>query len=154
MKHPLSDKLHQVHSFLKNLNANALASYVREACDVLESEKKESVQTDLALPFRLTKEGDSWCCVRHEFVNFQESLAGFGDTIEEAIKDLFYVEGLRDKRLSGQEERDSSQETVQVSTEPSQAPEGSSEDLPDQTPPLFSSPDEDERIYNLHLEDE
>lgn len=34
------------------------------------------------------KDGNKWCCVYENFINLQESLAGFGDTKEEARLDL------------------------------------------------------------------
>lgn len=34
------------------------------------------------------KDGNSWCCVHGDFINLQESPAGFGDTFEEALKNL------------------------------------------------------------------
>lgn len=34
------------------------------------------------------KDGNSWCATRHDFINLQESDAGFGDTIKEAVDDL------------------------------------------------------------------
>lgn len=33
-------------------------------------------------------DGNAWCAKRHDFVNLQESLAGFGDTQVDAVKDL------------------------------------------------------------------
>jgi hypothetical protein len=38
--------------------------------------------------FLLFMDGDKWCAVREGFVNLQESPAGFGDTIIQAIRDL------------------------------------------------------------------
>lgn len=37
---------------------------------------------------RVFKDGNSWCAVMPDFVDLQESLAGFGDTPEEARKNL------------------------------------------------------------------
>ncbi len=34
------------------------------------------------------REGNAWACVRRDFVNLAESLAGFGPTLEEAMLDL------------------------------------------------------------------
>ena len=34
------------------------------------------------------KDGDAWCCVRGDFVNLQESPAGFGATRDDALDDL------------------------------------------------------------------
>lgn len=40
-------------------------------------------------PFKTFIDGNMWCAVRHDFVNLQESLAGFGPTLYEAIVDYF-----------------------------------------------------------------
>ena len=37
---------------------------------------------------RVFKDGNAWCAVRPGFVNLQESTAGFGDTKDEALKNL------------------------------------------------------------------
>jgi hypothetical protein len=37
-------------------------------------------------------DGDQWCCHRQDFTNLQESLAGFGNTQEEALADLLKQE--------------------------------------------------------------
>lgn len=34
------------------------------------------------------KDGDRWCCVNGDFINLQESPAGFGETFEEALDEL------------------------------------------------------------------
>jgi len=34
------------------------------------------------------KDGDQWCAVMPDFINLQESVAGFGKTVEEAIAEL------------------------------------------------------------------
>lgn len=40
------------------------------------------------------KDGSHWCCVRPDFVNLQESIAGFGLTFKEAFDDLIERESL------------------------------------------------------------
>lgn len=34
------------------------------------------------------KDGTAWCCVFGDFINLQESPAGFGDSFDEALADL------------------------------------------------------------------
>ena len=34
------------------------------------------------------KDGDQWCCVGGDFINLQESPAGFGDTFDQALDHL------------------------------------------------------------------
>lgn len=34
------------------------------------------------------RDGNKWCCVNGDFVNIQESPAGFGDTFDAALADL------------------------------------------------------------------
>ncbi len=41
---------------------------------------------------RIYLDGDKWCAVRSDFINLQESLAGFGDTPSEARKELDLLE--------------------------------------------------------------
>ena len=43
---------------------------------------------DNYLPVRVYLDGNQWCAVHRNFVNLQESHAGFGDTIEAAVRDL------------------------------------------------------------------
>lgn len=43
----------------------------------------------------LFKDGDAWCCVRGDFINLQESRAGFGQCIRDAIWALQAAEGER-----------------------------------------------------------
>ena len=40
------------------------------------------------------RDGDNWCCVLGDFINLQESPAGFGDTFNEALADLGRRSGL------------------------------------------------------------
>ena len=37
---------------------------------------------------RVFRDGNKWCCVEDDFINLQESFAGFGDTPLEAEKAL------------------------------------------------------------------
>jgi hypothetical protein len=43
---------------------------------------------DLETGRQVFKDGDKFCAVENDFVNLQESPAGFGDTPEEALKVL------------------------------------------------------------------
>ncbi len=43
--------------------------------------------------FRTFMDGNAWCAVRRDFVNLQESLAGFGATRDEAIAALVHSGG-------------------------------------------------------------
>lgn len=49
------------------------------------SKVKSGVPHDALCFFR---DGARWCCVNGDFVNLQESPAGFGDNIEQAMEDL------------------------------------------------------------------
>ena len=42
----------------------------------------------MALKIRYFKDGDQWCAVYEDFIDLQESPAGFGYTQEEAKEDL------------------------------------------------------------------
>lgn len=41
---------------------------------------------------RIFRDGASWCAVRPGFINLQESLSGFGESVEAAISALLAVE--------------------------------------------------------------
>jgi hypothetical protein len=47
-----------------------------------------AVQNCNTKKINLIMDGNSWCAYRDGFINLQESNAGFGDTPDEAIKDL------------------------------------------------------------------
>lgn len=34
------------------------------------------------------KDGDAWCCVRGDFIDLQQSPAGFGETMDAALNSL------------------------------------------------------------------
>lgn len=44
----------------------------------------------------IQKDGDMWCAIRNSFINLQESLAGFGNTVEEALTNLLKEENKND----------------------------------------------------------
>jgi len=48
-------------------------------------------------PFVLEMDGDAWCAHRNDFINFQESIAGFGATRREAIEDCIRKENAANK---------------------------------------------------------
>lgn len=62
-----------------------LFSLLEEIVDHLK-EIKESI--DYPIGVTLFRDGNAWCAVRANFVNLQESHAGFGDTRKEALADL------------------------------------------------------------------
>jgi hypothetical protein len=48
------------------------------------------------------KDGDRWVCIHGDFVNLQESMAGFGETWEQAMVDLHRHEEVADIELAKQ----------------------------------------------------
>jgi len=44
----------------------------------------------------IQKDGNMWCATRSSFLNLQESLAGFGNTVEEALSNLLKEENKND----------------------------------------------------------
>lgn len=46
--------------------------------------------------FCFFREGNQWCCVRGDFINLQESSAGFGDTMGQAMANFLLVCGIFD----------------------------------------------------------
>ena len=47
--------------------------------------KNESIPDDAIVVFA---DGDQWCCTFSDFINLQESPAGFGSTLDGAFEDL------------------------------------------------------------------
>lgn len=43
------------------------------------------------------KDGNQWCCVFGDFINLQESPAGFGESFDAALKDLQHNMNRKDK---------------------------------------------------------
>lgn len=52
---------------------------------------KSSKQPDVSTGYHLFKDGNAWCAVGPNFVNLQESDAGFGDTPERAFNAWRYA---------------------------------------------------------------
>jgi hypothetical protein len=44
---------------------------------------------EISSGFHLYKDGDAWCAVGPTFVDLQQSVAGFGDTMIDAVNDLW-----------------------------------------------------------------
>jgi hypothetical protein len=47
--------------------------------------------------YQVFKDGSSWCAVGADFINLQESDAGFGSTPVEALEDLLDIEASREQ---------------------------------------------------------
>ncbi len=67
------------------------SKYVRNWINELKEIAKPSDTSELIkFKLRLFMDGDSWCAVfDSNFINLQESSAGFGDTPLEAVSDLY-----------------------------------------------------------------
>jgi len=50
---------------------------------------------------KVYKDGGSWCATRSDFINLQESTAGFGDTAREAMSDLCKNLGYKPQKMWG-----------------------------------------------------
>lgn len=48
--------------------------------------------------YKMFKDGKSWCATAPGFINLQESIAGFGDTKAEALRDLENCESKAENR--------------------------------------------------------
>ena len=70
-----------------NQQAASLADHLIEA--VQESWPRRYIPSESLVMYL---DGNKWCCCRGNFVNLQESLAGFGETKEAAISDLWRKE--------------------------------------------------------------
>lgn len=47
--------------------------------------------------YQVFKDGSAWCAVGADFINLQESDAGFGDTPVEALAELLKIEASREQ---------------------------------------------------------
>lgn len=61
---------------------------IKELADKWGCDDKDAVNYVDFLGVNLQQDGDKWCCTRMDFENLQESNAGFGDTILEALIEL------------------------------------------------------------------
>ena len=57
-----------------------------------EIEDKKIAVFELRDHVLLSMDGNQWCATEKDFINLQESDAGFGDTMEDAIEDLRRLE--------------------------------------------------------------
>lgn len=64
------------------------------ATDIAEAMAKSKKCNIPQVALCLFKDGESWCCVFGDFVDLQESPAGFGETFDDAISDLSKKKGL------------------------------------------------------------
>ena len=75
--------------------AGATPERVRELAEKWQCDDNDAEVYALHVGARLVREGDQWCATRRDFVNLQESDAGFGDTALQALaalcKTLGYV---------------------------------------------------------------
>lgn len=78
-------------------NGHVIRQFVEAAVEEISSLQKsegggglkglDAMPEDTLCFFR---DGDRWCCVRKDFVNLQESNAGFGKTLGDAMEDYAY----------------------------------------------------------------
>jgi hypothetical protein len=75
---------------------------------VMELAKKWRCDDDDAIQYnervlsgRLYRDGDQWCATQGDFVDLQESAAGFGDTALEAFADLCKQLGYKPSKMWG-----------------------------------------------------
>lgn len=83
------------------LAAGAHASRVAELAAKWGCTDADAVQYAKHLGARLSRDGDQWCATRGDFVNIQESPAGFGPDALHAFAALAMALGYRPQKLWG-----------------------------------------------------
>lgn len=87
----MSNALQRLNAEVDRIEERAERRAAMKALPEIARALSSGVPDDAACFF---KDGSAWCCVRGDFVNLQESPAGFGDTMEEALTALHaYIVG-------------------------------------------------------------
>jgi len=81
------------NAWLIAIEAKALGANPQRISDLaskwgLSDEDAQNFVEHAGNQFRLFRDGDKWCATFGDFVNLQESQAGFGDTCLEALSEL------------------------------------------------------------------
>lgn len=85
-----------VEHFNARLESNLLI-----LCRAVDTSHEAEVKAQ-AVPecsYRLFMDGDQWCCVGPEFINLQESDAGFGSTARDSLEALEMIEGEKERAV-------------------------------------------------------
>ena len=77
-----AQKKERIACVLKEFNKTEVVRLLKERDE--SNRQLHKIQDNVLL----SMDGDQWCATRKDFINLQESDAGFGDTMEDAIKDL------------------------------------------------------------------
>lgn len=83
------------------LSVGANKKRVFELADKWKCNDTDAQKYAEVVGFQLSKDGNSWSATRNDFVNLQESPAGFGDTCLEAISQLCAELGYKPQKLWG-----------------------------------------------------
>lgn len=69
---------------------NLAEQFIKKADDFITKQKEQPISPGIPKDALCTfQDGNQFCCVRADFINLQESPAGFGNNREDAIVDYF-----------------------------------------------------------------
>ena len=88
------------------LAGGAKAKRIQELAELWGCNDNDSPNYAQRLGFLLGKDGSAWCATRSDFINLQESPAGFGDTALEAMAALAKELGYHPSKMWGSTFRD------------------------------------------------
>lgn len=97
-----ADRLGAWTILVEAVAAGANAGRVRELAAKWGCDDADAAEYAKRIGCALSRDGNQWCATRADFVNLQESPAGFGDTALEAMAELCRSLGYRPAKMWGQ----------------------------------------------------
>jgi hypothetical protein len=101
-----SDRAGAWRILVEALAAGANLERIQMLADKWYCDDEDAVYYADYLGIRLYRDGDSWCATRGDFVNLQESDAGYGNTCLEAMAELCKELGYKPTKMWGAEFKD------------------------------------------------
>jgi len=96
-----NNREHAWNVLVEALAGGAKIERIRELAELWGCNDSDAPNYAQRLGFRLGKDGSAWCATRNDFIDLQESPAGFGDTALEAIAALAKELGYRPSKMWG-----------------------------------------------------
>ena len=101
-----NNREHAWNVLVEALAGGAKAERIRELAELWGCNDSDAPNYAQRLDFLLEKDGSAWCATRSDFINLQESPAGFGNTALEAMAALAKELGYRPSKMWGNTFRD------------------------------------------------
>lgn len=96
-----TDRLGAWNILVESLAAGAKPSRIKELAEKWRCSDADAAIYAERVGVKLSKDGNSWCATRGDFINLQESPAGFGDTALEAMAALCKALGYEPYKMWG-----------------------------------------------------